>query len=141
MQFTLFIFKRTVKFIREVFKNVIYTFYKRKIRRKIYLFNYLKKIILRASEFNTIIIMYNINDYFFFQFGVKVIKFDRKGYKRRTRLLILTNKSLCLNQILKNKLKLKEKIPLNYIDKLEVTSGKDEFLLVKISPQYYHSKV
>lgn len=69
------------------------------------------------------------------------MKFDRKGYKQRNRLLILTNKSLCLNQILKNKLKPKEKIPLDFIKKLEVTSGKDNFLLVKISPQFKHNKV
>lgn len=70
-----------------------------------------------------------------------MVKFDRKGYKRRTRLLILTNKSLCLNKILKNKLKPKEKIPLDFIKKLEVTSGRDNFLLIKISPQYKHNKV
>ncbi|XP_003245506.1 unconventional myosin IC-like [Acyrthosiphon pisum] len=73
-------------------------------------------------------------------YGVKVVKFDRKGYKRRTRLLILTNKSLCLNQILKNKLKPKEKIPLDFIKKLEVTSGRDNFLLIKISQEYKHNK-
>ncbi|KAL5234355.1 hypothetical protein ACI65C_001765 [Semiaphis heraclei] len=73
-------------------------------------------------------------------FGVRVVKFDRKGYKRRTRLLILTNKSLYLNQILKNKLKPKEKIPLDFIKKLEVTSGRDNFLLIKISTQYKHNK-
>ncbi|XP_060842578.1 unconventional myosin IC-like [Rhopalosiphum padi] len=73
-------------------------------------------------------------------YGVKVVKFDRKGYKRRTRLLILTNKSFCLNKILKNKLRLKEKIPLDLIQKLEVTSGMDNFLLIKISPQYKHNK-
>lgn len=70
-----------------------------------------------------------------------MVKFDRKGYKRRTRLLILTNKSLCLNQILKNKLKPKEKIPLDFVKKLEVTSGRDNFLLIKISPQYKYNKV
>lgn len=70
-----------------------------------------------------------------------MVKFDRKGYKRRTRLLILTNKSLCLNQILKNKLKPKEKIPLDFIKKLEVTSGRDNFLLIRISPEYKHNKV
>ncbi|XP_015377719.1 PREDICTED: unconventional myosin-Ic-A-like, partial [Diuraphis noxia] len=73
--------------------------------------------------------MRNLNEKYLY--GVKVVKFDRKGYKRRTRLLILTNKSLYLNQILKNKLKLKEKIPLDFINKLEVTSGRDNFLLIK----------
>lgn len=70
-----------------------------------------------------------------------MVKFDRKGYKRRTRLLILTNKSFCLNKILKNKLRPKEKIPMDFIKKLEVTSGMDNFLLIKISPQYKHNKV
>lgn len=70
-----------------------------------------------------------------------MVKFDRKGYRRRTRLLILTNKSFYLNKIFKNKLKPKEKIPLDFINKLEVTSGRDNFLLVKISPQISHNKV
>ncbi|VVC28690.1 Class I myosin tail homology domain [Cinara cedri] len=73
-------------------------------------------------------------------YGVKVVKFDRKGYKRRTRLLILTNKTLFLKQIHKNKLKPKEKIPLDFIKKLEVTAGKDNFLLIRISPQFKHNK-
>lgn len=46
-----------------------------------------------------------------------------------------------INQILKNKLRPKEKIPLDFIKKFEVTSGKDNFLLVKISPQYKNNKV
>lgn len=48
---------------------------------------------------------------------------------------------MCVNQILKNKLKPKEKIPLDFVKKLEVTSGKDNFLLIKISPQYKNNKV
>lgn len=79
--------------------------------------------------------------FFFTQYGVKVTKFDRKGYKRRTRLLILTSKTLYLKQVHKNKLNPKEKIPLDLIKKLEVTAGKDNFLLVKICPQYKHNKV
>jgi len=78
---------------------------------------------------------------FFAQYGVRVVKFDRNGYKRRTRLLILTNGSLCLTRILENKLKPKEMIPLGFVRKLEVTSGTDDFLLVKISPQCKRSKV
>lgn len=41
----------------------------------------------------------------------------------------------------KNKLKPKEKIPLDFVQKFEVTSGRDDFVLIKISPQYKNNKV
>ncbi|XP_050437146.1 unconventional myosin IC-like isoform X2 [Adelges cooleyi] len=73
-------------------------------------------------------------------YGSRVVKFDRKGYKKRSRLLILTTKTLYLNQVVKNKLKTVDKIPLIYVNKFEVTSGKDNFLLIKISSQYKQTK-
>ncbi|XP_050531594.1 unconventional myosin IC-like [Daktulosphaira vitifoliae] len=73
-------------------------------------------------------------------YGTRLIKFDRKGYKRRTRILILTNKNLYLNKIKKTKYKIVDKIPLVYINKFDITSGKDNFLLIKISSNYKQTK-
>lgn len=67
-----------------------------------------------------------------FQYTSPVHKFDRHGYKRRDRILLVTDKTLYLLVEEGKHLKLKHKLPLNTILKLEVTSEMDRFLLIRI---------
>uniref|UniRef100_A0A1B6CDD8 Myosin motor domain-containing protein n=3 Tax=Clastoptera arizonana TaxID=38151 RepID=A0A1B6CDD8_9HEMI len=73
-------------------------------------------------------------------YSTPVHKFDRHGYKRRNRILILTNKSLFLVEEDTKQFKLKHKLPLNMIIKLEVTTEADRFLLIRISPELKKDK-
>lgn len=66
------------------------------------------------------------------QYITPVTKFDRHGYKRRKRILVVTDKNLYVVADEGKTLKLKQKLPLNCIEKLEVTSERDNFLLIRV---------
>lgn len=69
------------------------------------------------------------------KYSTTVTKFDRHGYKRRDRILLLTESNLYLTEQTEKKYIIKHKFPLEFVLKLEVTSERDNFLLVRISPE------
>ncbi|KAK9503588.1 hypothetical protein O3M35_010117 [Rhynocoris fuscipes] len=73
-------------------------------------------------------------------YGCNVTKFDRHGYKRRNRILFLSTKHLYLVTESDKQLKIKHKIPFDTVLKLEVTSERDNFLLIRIPPQLTKDK-
>lgn len=77
----------------------------------------------------------------FLQYGCNVDKFDRHGYKRRGRTLFLSDRHLYLTQEGEKQFKIKHKIPLEAIARLEITSERDNFLLVRIPPNLTKDKV
>ncbi|CAA9999891.1 unnamed protein product [Nesidiocoris tenuis] len=66
------------------------------------------------------------------QYGCNVDKFDRHGYKRRVRTLFISDRHLYLTQEGEKQFKIKHKIPFDSIIRLEVTSERDNFLLIRI---------
>ncbi|XP_054270619.1 unconventional myosin IC isoform X2 [Macrosteles quadrilineatus] len=64
-----------------------------------------------------------------------VHKFDRHGYKKRDRILLLTTTNLYLVVEEGKHFKSKHKLPLESIVKLEVTSETDRFILLRLSPE------
>ncbi|KAF6200600.1 hypothetical protein GE061_005043 [Apolygus lucorum] len=73
-------------------------------------------------------------------YGCNVDKFDRHGYKRRNRTLFLSDKHLYLTQEGEKQFKIKHKIPLDSITRFEVTSERDNFLLIRIPPNLTKDK-
>lgn len=90
-----------------------------------------------------------IGDYFFFkcifflsmQYATKVTKFDRRGYKPRERILVLTAESISIVEKIDKTKKPKDHLPLAYVTCLQMTSGTDNFLLIKVSEQLENCKV
>lgn len=76
-----------------------------------------------------------------FQYGCNVIKFDRHGYKRRNRLLFISRKHFYVVVEGDKQFKIKHKIPFETILKLEITSERDNFLLIRIPTQLTKDKV
>ncbi|XP_014240343.1 myosin-IB isoform X2 [Cimex lectularius] len=74
------------------------------------------------------------------QYGCNVVKFDRHGYRRRNRLLFVSDKHIYLVMEGEKQFKIKHKIPLQSISKLEVTSERDSFLLIRIPPHLTKDK-
>uniref|UniRef100_A0A023FBM3 Putative myosin class ii heavy chain n=1 Tax=Triatoma infestans TaxID=30076 RepID=A0A023FBM3_TRIIF len=73
-------------------------------------------------------------------YGCNVIKFDRHGYKRRNRVLFISRKHFYLVMEGDKQFKLKHKIPFETVSKLEVTSERDNFLLIRIPPHLTKDK-
>lgn len=71
----------------------------------------------------------------------KLTKFDRRGYKPRERILAVTNKTLLIIQKTDKNIKMKDRLPLKHVTCLQMTSGMDNFLLIKVSEQLEKSKV
>lgn len=66
------------------------------------------------------------------------MKYDRRGYKPRERILIIGDKSLFLLDAKTNKQK--HRIPLNKIPKLVLTTERDGLMLIRISPELKKDK-
>lgn len=75
------------------------------------------------------------------QYVTKVTKFDRRGYKPRERILVVTAESISIVEKTNIKQKQKDHLPLAYVTSLQMTSGMDKFLLIKVSEQLENSKV
>ncbi|KAL1141006.1 hypothetical protein AAG570_000932 [Ranatra chinensis] len=69
-----------------------------------------------------------------------VVKFDRHGYKRRNRIVFLTNKAFFIVMEDGKQYKVKHKLLIDSLIKLEVTSEKDNFLLIRIPPELTKDK-
>lgn len=74
------------------------------------------------------------------KYGSSVTKFDRHGYKRRDRIILLTDQNLYLTAAGEKKYTVKHKLPLDSILGLEITSERDNFLLVRISTEMNKQK-
>ncbi|KAL5243514.1 hypothetical protein ACI65C_010924 [Semiaphis heraclei] len=73
-------------------------------------------------------------------YATEVTKFDRRGYKPRVRILILTPENiLIINKSDKNQ-NIKDQLPLEHVTSLQITSGMDNFLLIKVSEKLEKSK-
>lgn len=81
------------------------------------------------------------NNLFDFQYVTKVTKFDRRGYKPRERIMAVTAGNILIIEKTCKHQKIKDNLPLNYLLGLQMTSGMDNFLLVKVSEQLLKSKV
>ncbi|XP_046681396.1 LOW QUALITY PROTEIN: unconventional myosin IC-like [Homalodisca vitripennis] len=66
-----------------------------------------------------------------------VHKFDRHGYKKRDRVLLLTTTTLYLVVEEGKHFKSKHKLPLTAITKVEITSQSDRFILLRLSPEHH----
>lgn len=75
------------------------------------------------------------------QYVTKVTKFDRRGYKPRERILVVTSESISIVEKTNKNLKPKDHLPLVHVASLQMTSGMDNFLLIKVSEQIENSKV
>ncbi|XP_022192264.2 unconventional myosin IC isoform X3 [Nilaparvata lugens] len=64
-----------------------------------------------------------------------VYKFDRHGYKRRDRIMVVTNSALYLVSEEGKQFKQKHRLSFENILKLEITSESDNFLLLRIPPE------
>jgi len=65
-----------------------------------------------------------------------VHKFDRHGYKKRDRILLLTTSTLHLVVEEGKHFKSKHRLPLDAIVRLEITSESDRFILLRLSPEH-----
>nr|BAN20553.1 myosin i [Riptortus pedestris] len=74
------------------------------------------------------------------KYSTTVTKFDRHGYKRRDRILLLTDQYLYLTSAGDKKYTVKHKLPLDSSLRLEITSERDNFLLVRIPPELNKEK-
>ncbi|CAH1403950.1 unnamed protein product [Nezara viridula] len=74
------------------------------------------------------------------KYATYVTKFDRHGYKKRDRVLLLTEGFLYLTTAGEKQMKTKHKFPIDRINKLEITSERDKFLLVRVSPELNKEK-
>lgn len=63
-------------------------------------------------------------------------KFDRHGYKKRDRILLLTTTTLYLVEEEGKHCKMKHRLPMDALVRLEVTSQSDRFILVRLSPEH-----
>ena len=88
----------------------------------------------RVSHFNAITwqvrVMCTIWIFIDWQYSTSVIKYDRHGYKKRDRTMVITDKNLCIIEAT-GSIKIKHKLPLNKLEFI-VTSGNDKFVLVKL---------
>lgn len=73
------------------------------------------------------------------KYTTSAIKYDRKQYKPRDRVMIVTNKAIYLLEV-KKTFKVKHKLPLNVLE-FVVTSENDGLLLIKIPPELKKDKV
>lgn len=73
------------------------------------------------------------------QYSTEVVKYDRKQYKPRERVLLVTNKAMYLLDG-KKAFKLKHRLPLNVLEYV-VTNETDGLLMVKIPPELKKDKV
>ncbi|XP_050532975.1 unconventional myosin IC [Daktulosphaira vitifoliae] len=78
-----------------------------------------------------------INEYLYASW---ITKFDRRGYKPRKRLLIVTKDVLVFVEKTDKYSKTKDVVPLKYISGLQMTNGLDNFLLISVSNQLEFSK-
>jgi len=78
---------------------------------------------------------------FFSQYALKVIKFDRRGYKPRERILAITTETISIIEKNNKNQKIKDCLPFKHMTSLQMTSGMDNFLLIKVSQQLEKSKV
>ncbi|XP_075220204.1 unconventional myosin 61F isoform X2 [Lycorma delicatula] len=69
-----------------------------------------------------------------------VAKFDRRGYKRRERVLVVTDKALYLVAEEGKNIKQKHRFPFETILRLEITTESDNFLLLRIPPDLKKDK-
>lgn len=79
--------------------------------------------------------------YFFLQYATKVIKFDRRGYKPRERILAVADNAIVIVEKTDKNQKIKDHLPIDYVTSLQMTSGMDNFLLIKVSERLEKSKV
>ncbi|VVC31610.1 P-loop containing nucleoside triphosphate hydrolase,Myosin head, motor domain,IQ motif, EF-hand [Cinara cedri] len=75
-----------------------------------------------------------------FLYATKVTKFDRRGYKPRERILVVTIETILIIEKTDKHHKIKDNLPLKYVTSLQMTSGMDTFLLIKVSEQFEESK-
>jgi len=75
---------------------------------------------------------------FFLQYATKCMKYDRRGYKPRERVLIIGDKSLFLLDA--KTYKQKHRIPLAKIPKIVLTRERDGLMLIRIPPELKKDK-
>lgn len=63
-------------------------------------------------------------------------KFDRRGYKRRDRILMLSKTTLYL---VEEEGKMKHQLPMDALVRLEITSQSDQFILLRLDPKHQKS--
>ncbi|XP_003247139.1 unconventional myosin IC [Acyrthosiphon pisum] len=85
----------------------------------------------------------NLNDanpktiYFY---ATEVTKFDRRGYRTRDRILILTTENILIIKKSDKNLNIRDQLPLEHVTSLQMTSGMDNFLIIKVSEKLEKSK-
>ncbi|XP_025411842.1 myosin-IB [Sipha flava] len=75
-----------------------------------------------------------------YMYATKVTKFNRRGYKRRERILAITANAIIFVEKTDKNQKIKDHLPLKYVTSLQMTSGTDNFLLIKVSGELEKSK-
>ncbi|XP_027849458.2 unconventional myosin IC [Aphis gossypii] len=73
-------------------------------------------------------------------YASEVTKFDRRGYRPRVRILIITTENILIIKKSDKNQTIKDQLPLEHITNLQMTSGMDNFLLIKVSEKLEKSK-
>jgi len=98
---------------------------------------------LVVDNWNFQIFFVYITNYFssFRQYATNVTKFDRRGYKPRERILTVTAEAVFIVEKMDKNLKTKDYLPFKHVTGLQMTTGIDNFLLIKVSKLFEKSKV